>query len=652
MSFLNLGILAHVDAGKTSLTERLLFDAGVIDAPGSVDEGTTRTDSMDLERRRGITIRAAVTSFDLGDLTVNVLDTPGHPDFIAEVERSLTVLDAAVLVLSAVEGVQPQTVAIWRALRELCVPTILFINKVDRSGADVDAVVAQIRRRLTAGAVPMSRTGRSGHREAIVSAVDLRATEVVEAVAAVDDSLLRQWIDGGPIARRDVRRALRRGLRAGSLTPVLAGSAITGAGVEGLRQVLVDFAPRAAEARGSVASGSVFKVDRDDHGRRTWVRMWSGAVHPRDRLALPRPGREIVTDIRVSRRGTLERADRAVGGEVAVLSGLVGSRVGDTFGPVPSRVEHHFPPATMQALVEPVDPTRRTALFTALTELAEGDPLIDVRVSADDDQIAVSLHGEVQKEVIGSLLEESYAVPVRFSDTSTVCIERVVGHGSSVDLPKVAGNPYLAGIGLRVEARPVGHGLEFSPGIERGNLPPAFIAATEEGVRAAYAQGLHGWAVTDCLVAMTQSAYFPRQSAMHARFSKGMSSVAADFRLLAQVVAMAALEEAGTRVCEPVERFDLEVPLDVLGSVVALLGPLGGLVEGSTGGSDVVRLFGTVPSARIPDVVRALPDLAGGEAVLTHRHDSYAPVSGRPAVRRRHGVDPRDRQTWFREMPR
>jgi len=163
-SSLVLGIVAHVDAGKTSLTERLLFEAGVIDAPGSVDAGTTRTDSMELERRRGITIRAAVTSFALGDLVVNLVDTPGHPDFIAEVERSLGVLDAAVLVLSSVEGVQPQTVVIWRALQRIGVPTVLFVNKVDRSGADVGRVLEQVRRRLTPHVVELARASDQGGR--------------------------------------------------------------------------------------------------------------------------------------------------------------------------------------------------------------------------------------------------------------------------------------------------------------------------------------------------------------------------------------------------------------------------------------------------------------------------------------------------------
>src|SRR6185437_2824979 len=205
--YLNLGIVAHVDAGKTSLTERLLYDAGVLDAPGSVDAGTTRTDSMDLERRRGITIRAAVTSFDVDDLAVNLVDTPGHPDFIAEVERSLTVLDAAVLVLSSVEGVQPQTVVIWRALQRIGVPTALFVNKVDRGGSDVAAVVAQVRRRLTAHVVQLARPVAEGTRAAAVVPAPTDDESVVEAIAAVDDGVLAGWVDDGPLPVDRIRAA-------------------------------------------------------------------------------------------------------------------------------------------------------------------------------------------------------------------------------------------------------------------------------------------------------------------------------------------------------------------------------------------------------------------------------------------------------------
>jgi ribosomal protection tetracycline resistance protein len=303
--------------------------------------------------------------------------------------------------------------------------------------------------------------------------------------------------------------------------------------------------------------------------------------------------------------------------------------------------------------VEPEDPAQRGALFTALGELADEDPLIGLRIDPTDGEAAVSLHGEVQREVIAALLEQRYGVRARFADTSVVCLERVVGAGAAVDRIGARGNPYLAGIGLRVEARPVGHGVEFSPGIERGNLPPAFIAATEEGVRLALRQGLHGWAVTDCRVTMTESQYFPRQSKPHQKFDKSISSVAADFRHLAPVVVMAALAQAGIRVCQPVDRIEVELPEEFYGPTAALLGRLGAAILETSTAAGYTRLVGHLPSAQVPRLAARLPDLTSGEGVLTNRLDHHAPSTGaQPPVHSRTGPDPRDRAAWFRDVPR
>ncbi|MFB9311921.1 elongation factor G [Nocardioides plantarum] len=653
---LNLGIVAHVDAGKTSLTERLLYEAGAIDAPGSVDAGTTRTDSLDLERRRGITIRAAVTSFrwdaDVDPLVVNLLDTPGHPDFIAEVERSLGVLDAAVLVLSSVEGVQPQTVVIWRALQRIGVPTVLFVNKVDRSGADVDRVVEQVRRRLTPYVVPLSRVQGAGTRAARVTEVPYDDESVVTAVAEADDGVLQRWATDRAQHPTQVADALRRGVRDGSLTPLLCGSAITGAGLPGLRAALASLLPRAETSTGALA-GTVFAVDRDERGRRAWVRLWAGELRVRDRVAFGAGEPARLTEVAVSSPDGPDglRAGVARAGQIAVVRGPA-ARIGDTTGRPPARRTHRFTPATLQALVEPEDPTRRTALYAGLTELADEDPLIDLRLDEVDGEAAVSLHGEVQKEVLAALLEERYDVRVRFLQTSVVCLERVVGTGTATEQILVADNPYLAGLGLRIEAATVGHGVGFSPGVERGNLPPAFVAATEEGVRAALRQGPHGWEVTDCVVTMTSSAYWPRQSRPHQRFDKSISTVAADFRHLAPVVVAAALAGARTRVCRPVDRFELDLPETAYAAVAGLLGRLGAvLLETATSGG-YARLVGHLPSTAVPDVAARLPDLTGGEGVLVTGLDHHAPVAGVAPRRRRHGPDPLDRAAWFRDVPR
>jgi ribosomal protection tetracycline resistance protein len=242
---------------------------------------------------------------------------------------------------------------------------------------------------------------------------------------------------------------------------------------------------------------------------------------------------------------------------------------------------------------------------------------------------------------------------VRFSSTLTACIERVTGSGTAEERMRERGNPYLAGLGLRIDRAPVGQGIEFHPGIEPGRLPPAFIAATEEGVRAALRQGRHGWPVTDCTVTMTFSQYAPRQSRPHQKFDKSISSVAADFRNLAPIVTAAALQRGGTRVCQPIERFEVNFPHHLADAVTALLGRLGAIIQDTTGADGYLEVSGTLPSARMPRVTAALPDLTGGEAVLTSRFDHYAPITGEnPPVLPRRGPDPNDREGWFRAVPR
>ncbi|PWR12611.1 GTP-binding protein [Micromonospora sicca] len=651
MALLNLGIVAHVDAGKTSLTERLLYEAGAVSELGSVDAGTTRTDSMELERRRGITIRAAVTSIAIGDLSINLLDTPGHPDFIAEVERSLAVLDAAVLVVSSVEGVQPQTVAIWRALRRIGAPTVVFLNKVDRRGADVDRVLAQVRQRLGARPVMLTRVAGQGGRDARVRAVGLDAEPVVEAVAEVDDAVAARWLTDESVRGRDVRRAIRHAVRRVELTPVACGSAITGAGVRQLCRLLADLLPPGEERDGPLA-GTVFAVDRDGHGRRAWLRVWSGHLRVRDRVEVAGGRPQAVTQIAVCEPAGVVVRPQVSAGQIAAVRG-VSARIGQHIGDPPRRQGYRFPPPTSQAIVEPVEPGQRLAMFAGLAELADEDPLVDLRLDEQQGEAVIRLHGEVQKEVLAALLQDRYGVRVRFSGTLTACIERVAGTGAAEERAQERGNPYLAGLGLRVEPAPVGHGIEFRPGVEPGRLPPAFVAATEEGVRAALRQGRHGWPVTDCVVTMTASRYWPRQSRPHQKFDKSISSVAADFRNLAPVVVAAALRQAGTRLCQPIERFEVNLPQQTVEAVLALLGRWGGVVEDTALAGGYLEVSGTVPSSRVPQIVAALPDLTGGEAVLTTTFDHYAPHTGEdPPTLHRRGPDPGDREAWFRAVPR
>ncbi|MFD0822940.1 GTP-binding protein, partial [Micromonospora zhanjiangensis] len=289
---LNLGILAHIDAGKTSLTERLLYDHGVIDRLGSVDAGDTQTDRGDLERERGITIRSAVAAFALDDLQVNLVDTPGHPDFIAEVERALSVLDGAVLVVSAVEGVQAQTRVLMRSLRRLGLPTIVFVNKIDRMGARYDTLLADIRRKLVPHVVPMTAVRAPGTADAETVAPDeaqfrARTTEIL---ADHDDALLARFVAGSLPGRADLERRIARLTATGVLHPVYFGSARSGQGVDDLTRGIATFLPPASGDRRAEPTGTVFAVERGPGGEKTaFLRLFAGELRERQRVVFHRP---------------------------------------------------------------------------------------------------------------------------------------------------------------------------------------------------------------------------------------------------------------------------------------------------------------------------------------------------------------------------
>ncbi|HEV8063228.1 MAG TPA: GTP-binding protein, partial [Acidimicrobiales bacterium] len=290
MQTLNLGILAHVDAGKTTLTERLLYTAGVIDEIGSVDDGSTQTDTLDLERERGITIKAAVVSFLLGDLTVNLIDTPGHPDFIAEVERVLGVLDGPVLVVSAVEGVQAQSRILMRTLQRLRIPTIIFVNKIDRAGASCEATLEAIARRLTPAIVAMTSAADLGTKAA--SAVPFGSDDadflarMAGAVADNDDAVIDAYVRSESSLGYDrLRKELAGQTKAALLHPVFFGSAITGAGIDALGTGIRELLPPEPGDAGAPAAASVFKIERGPAAERiAYLRMFAGTIRRRDRL--------------------------------------------------------------------------------------------------------------------------------------------------------------------------------------------------------------------------------------------------------------------------------------------------------------------------------------------------------------------------------
>jgi ribosomal protection tetracycline resistance protein len=660
---LNLGILAHVDAGKTTLTERLLYAAGVIDAIGSVDKGTTQTDFLALERQRGITIRSAVVSFAIGGVTVNLIDTPGHPDFIAEVERVLNVLDGAVLVVSAVEGVQPQTRVLMRALQRLRVPTLVFVNKIDRAGADDERVLQAISERLTPAIVPLGSARGLGTRAADFAPsgeddADF-AARLASALAEQDDGLLAAFVDDEqslPYSR--LRAELAAQTARALVHPVLFGSALTGAGIDAVRAAIAELLPAAEGDGDGPVSGTVFKIERGSSGEKiAYVRMFSGTVRTRDRLRFGPDVEGKVTAIRVFESGSDEQRTAVSAGEIGKLWGLAEVQIGDRIGEDGTvATRHQFAPPTLESAVLPRNPDERGAVRVALAQLAEQDPLIDVRQDDTRQEISVSLYGEVQKEVIQASLADDFGLDVEFRETTTICVERPVAIGEAVEILHAESNPFLATIGLRVEPAPFDSGIEFRLEVDP-RVTPLYLYKTLESfeehmgqyVRQALQEGLHGWQVTDCVVTMTRCMYSIPDGPPSRR---GPPSTAADFRKLTPLVVMRALERAGTVVCEPVLRVRLELPVAAIGASLAALAQLGAGAQAPSLRGELATIETVVPAARVPDLQRQLPALSAGEGVLESEFGGYEAVTGTPPTRPRTTPNPLNRAEYLMHLAR
>ncbi|MEV5986395.1 tetracycline resistance ribosomal protection protein Otr(A) [Streptomyces sp. NPDC052051] len=613
MRTLNIGILAHVDAGKTSLTERLLFDHGAIDRLGSVDAGDTRTDGGAIERQRGITICSAVAAFTVGDTQINLIDTPGHSDFIAEVERALEVLDGAVLLLSAVEGVQAQTRVLMRTLRRLRLPTLIFVNKIDRAGARVDGLLADIRRRLTPHVVPLTEVTGIGTPAAQARRRDdpeLR-TELAEALAEVDRAILAAVVDGPEPNVDRLRAALAARTADGSFHPVLFGSALGGQGIAELVEAVTGLIPPPEPPPGpSEPRGTVFAVRPGPGGDRTaYLRLYEGEVTPRQRLTFLRreaDGRTTEVPGRVNRLAVIGHPGKLTGGNIAALSGVAGIRVGDRLGELTDRAPQFAPP-TLETLVRSRRPDQAAQLRTALLALADQDPLIQAR-PADAGATTLLLYGEVQMEVLAATLAQDFGIEADFAPGRVRFLERPAGTGEAwEELPWLDHTRYWATIGLRVEPEPCGSGGVFTYETELGALPRAFHQAIEDTVHATLLSGLRGAAVTDYRVTLVRSGFC------------APVSTAADFRGLTPIVLRRALDRAGTRLYEPYHSFEAEVPLDALTAVTAHLASYGAEFTDTTGGNSSWLITGELPTRRVRDIELRLAGLTHGEGVWWSR---------------------------------
>ena len=622
MKIINIGILAHVDAGKTTLTESLLYTSGAIPELGSVDKGTTRTDTMLLERQRGITIQTAVTSFYWKNYKINIVDTPGHMDFLAEVYRSLAVLDGAILVVSAKDGVQAQTRVLFHALQKMKIPTIIFVNKIDQEGIDLQSVYQNIREKLSGDVMVMQDVSLTPE----VSLTDIEDIEKWDSVVAGNDELLEKYIAGEPLKIQDLQREKCRRIQNGSLFPIYHGSAKNNIGTEKLIEVIAEtFVPETENSQSKLC-GYVFKVEYTERKKRlSYLRLYHGTLHLRDTLLLSKKEKIKITEMCIPSNGEIVPVDHACPGEIVILADDT-LKLNDILGnekllPHKTRIDNPMP--LLRTTVEPQKPEQREALLNALTEIADTDPLLHFDIDTVTHEIILSFLGKVQLEVICSLLEEKYHVGVAMKEPSVIYLERPQKKASYTIHIEVPPNPFWASIGLTVTPLPVGSGTQYKSEVSLGYLNQSFQNAVMEGVRYGMEQGLYGWRVTDCEICFDYGVYY------------SPVSTPADFRFLAPVVLEQALKRAGTQLLEPYLSFTLFAPQEYLSRAYNDAPKYCAVIESTLLKNDEVIFTGEIPARCIGEYRNDLNFYTNGRSVCLTELKGYQENSGEPVLQPR-----------------
>ncbi len=629
MNIRNIGTFAHVDAGKTTLSEQLLMHSGAIRRAGSVDEGTAHTDNLPVEQRRGISVKATCVSLTWRGVNINLIDTPGHVDFSAEVERSLWALDAAVVVVCAVEGVQPHTETLFHALKEQSIPTLFFLNKTDREGADVPRVLAQIHRLLTPNAVLMADSDA-----------------VTEFVCAQDDDLLERYLSGEEFAPDYIRARLADMTRTADACPVYSGSALRDEGVTPLLDAMVDFLPAPVSGGGDLC-GVVFATTQDRVlGRGVWVRLYAGSLENRAPVTLPAgvdplTGEEKLVQRKITQIRRVDGSDAGslTAGEIGVVYGLGDVKVGQVLGDealLPRRVEPgrlRTPLITVQVI--PEKPEDMQSLRVACEALSAEDPLLQVRYAKALNELQLHVMGTIQLEIIQELLDTRFGMKVTFSKPAVIYKETIAKAASgfvAYTMPK----PCWAIMRFEIEPAPRGSSVTFKSTVPVRDILLRYQHQVEQALPLALHQGRLGWEVTDVCITLVDG--------NHHQFH----THPLDFIVATPWGIQDGLQRGGSTLLEPILETRFLLPPDCVGRVMSDVALMRGEVTHTETDEDRVLMTALIPVATSVDYASTLASATSGRGSMSVKLHGYrdCPLElGATAARR--SVDPLDTSKYI-----
>ena len=664
----NIGIAAHIDAGKTTTTERILFYSGVVHKIGEVHEGTATTDWMAQERERGITITAAAISTNWKDHQINIIDTPGHVDFTIEVERSMRVLDGVIAVFCSVGGVQPQSETVWRQADRYKVPRFVFVNKMDRTGANFYKVYGQIRERLRANAVPIQLPiGSESNLRGIVDLVRMRAfiynndlgtdieetdipedvqalaneyrLKLIESVAETDDALTAKYLDGEEFTETEIKAALRKGTIDGTIVPMLCGSAFKNKGIQLMLDAVIDYLPAPIDVppiQGHLADGGAverhaddtepmsalaFKIMADPYGRLTFIRVYSGVLKKGSYvLNSTKDKKERVSRLIILKADDRIEVDEMRAGDLGAVLGLKDTFTGDTIcdEDAPVILESLFiPEPVISVAVEPKTKQDMEKLSKALQSLSEEDPTFRVNVDPETNQTVIAGMGELHLEILVDRMLREFKVEANVGAPQVAYREtiRKAVKAEGKFVRQSGGKGQYGHVVIELEPTEPGSGLEFISKIVGGAVPKEYIGPAEQGMKEACESGiLAGYPVIDLKATLVDGSYHDVDSSEMA------------FKIAGSMAIKSAVMKASPVLLEPMMKVEVEVPEDFLGPVMGNLISRRGQIEAQGVEQGLAKVTTKVPLAEMFGYATDIRSMTQGRGIFTMEFSHYDEV--------------------------
>ncbi|MBD3225615.1 MAG: elongation factor G [Caldithrix sp.] len=667
----NIGIMAHIDAGKTTTTERILFYSGRLHRLGEVHEGAAAMDWMEQEKERGITITSAATRVEWRDHNINIIDTPGHVDFTMEVERSLRVLDGSIALFCAVGGVEPQSETVWRQADKYNVPRIAFVNKMDRVGADFYSVIDAMKKRLSANPLPLQiPMGEGDLFTGLIDLVEMKSvlynessfgalfeesdipkglmdkaqkyrTEILEAVAEYDEELMVKYLDGEDIDKNEIKTAIRKATIDGKITPVLCGSAFKNKGVQRLLDAVIDYLPSPIEREGvngihpdtnekmirqpsddEPFSALAFKITVDPYvGRLTYVRVYSGQVSVGESVFNTISNKRERIGRLLEMHANHRKDIKTIGtGDIVAVVGLKNSKTGDTLSDFKNRIileSMHFPEPVISVAVEPKTKADQEKLSQSLVKLSDEDPTFRVRTDDETGQTIISGMGELHLEIIIDRLLREFKVganigkpQVAYKESIT---ESVKAEGKFIR--QSGGRGQYGHVNIEMEPNEPGKGFEFTDGIVGGVIPKEYIPSVKSGIEDAMKNGvISGYPMEDIKVRLYDGSY-------HDVDSNEMA-----FKVAGSIAFQNGAKKAKPVLMEPIFSIEITVPEEYMGDVIGDLNSRRGKISGILPRKDAQVVNGNVPLGELFGYATDLRSITQGRAIYTIQFSHYEKV--------------------------